>query len=80
MQLTVLLIILDEALQTHDPRVALELGTYCGYSTIRIVALEMNKPESKVVSIEMKSHNFGIAKEMIEHAGKILHNFNVTLL
>ena len=71
--------ILDEAVQTHDPTVALELGSYCGYSAIRI-ASKMNKPESKLVSIEMNSHNFGIAKEMIEHAGKILHNFNVTLL
>eukprot|EP00253_Pinus_taeda_P013166 PITA_13166 len=60
--------ILDDAVQTYAPRVALELGTYCGYSAIRI-ASKMTEPDSKLVTIEMNSHNFGIASEMIEHAG-----------
>jgi len=60
--------ILDDAVQEYAPRVALELGTYCGYSVIRI-ASKMTKPDSKLVTIEMNSHNFGIAQEMIEHAG-----------
>jgi catechol O-methyltransferase len=60
--------ILDDAMQTFSPGMALELGTYCGYSAIRI-ASKMTEPDSKLVSIEMNSHNFGIAKEMIDHAG-----------
>eukprot|EP00253_Pinus_taeda_P008851 PITA_08851 len=60
--------ILDDATQTYAPGVALEIGTYCGYSAIKI-ASKMTDPDSKLVSIEMNSHNYGIAKEMIEHAG-----------
>lgn len=60
--------ILDAAVQKFDPSVALELGTYCGYSAIRI-ASKMAKPNSMLVSIEMSSHNYAIATEMIEHAG-----------
>jgi len=60
--------ILNDAVQKFDPRVALELGTYCGYSTIRI-ASKMAKPDSKLISIEMNSHNYAVATEMIEHAG-----------
>ena len=68
--------ILDDAAQTHGARVALELGTYCGFSAIRI-ASKMTKPDNKLVSIEMNSHNFGIAKEMIEHAGQNFNSFNI---
>jgi catechol O-methyltransferase len=71
--------ILDYAVEEFDPTVALELGTYCGYSAIRI-ASKMEKPDSKLVSIEMNSRNCKIAREMIEHAGKILCNYNITQL
>lgn len=60
--------LLDAALQKFDPKVALELGTYCGYSAIRI-ASKMTKPDSKLISIEMNAHNHTIAREMIEYAG-----------
>jgi len=60
--------ILDDAVQKSDPGVALELGTYCGYSAIRI-ASKMVKSDSMLVSIEMNSHNHEIATKMIEHAG-----------
>eukprot|EP01018_Ginkgo_biloba_P022013 Gb_28254 [translate_table: standard] len=60
--------ILDAAAQKNDPRVALELGTYCGYSAIRL-ASKMTKPESKLISLEMNPHNRGIARAIIEHAG-----------
>ena len=68
--------ILDDAAQTHGASVALELETYCGFSAIRI-ASKMTKPDNKLVSIEMNSHNFGIAKEMIEHAGQNFNSFNI---
>jgi catechol O-methyltransferase len=60
--------LLDAAVQKFDSRVALELGTYCGYSAIRI-ASKMGNPDSKLISIEVNSHNYAIAREMIEHAG-----------
>jgi len=60
--------ILDAAVQKYDPKVALELGTYCGYSTI-IIASKMANPDSKLISVEMHSHNYEIATKVIEHAG-----------
>lgn len=60
--------ILDAAVQKFNPKVALELGTYCGYSAIRI-ASKMAKPDSKLVSVEMNSENCAIARALIEHAG-----------
>eukprot|EP01018_Ginkgo_biloba_P022007 Gb_28264 [translate_table: standard] len=60
--------ILDATVQKFDPKVALELGTYCGYSAIRI-ASKMTKPESKLISLEMNPYNCGIARAIIEHAG-----------
>eukprot|EP01018_Ginkgo_biloba_P023150 Gb_28366 [translate_table: standard] len=60
--------ILDATVQKFDPKVALELGTYCGYSAIRI-ASKMTKPESKLISVEMNTNNCNIARAIIEHAG-----------
>ena len=60
---------LDGAVQRFDPKVALEIRTYYGYSAIRI-AFMMTKPYNKLVSIEMNPKNCSIAKEIIEHAGK----------
>lgn len=60
--------VLDGAVQRFDPKVALELGTYCGYSAIRIASV-MTKPNSKLVSIEMNPQNCSIARAIIEHAG-----------
>lgn len=61
--------VLDGAVQRFDPKVALELGTYCGYSAIRIASM-MTKPNSKLVSIEKNSQNCSIAKAIIDHAGE----------
>jgi len=60
--------VLDAAVQRFDPKVALELGTYCGYSAIRI-ASKMTKPDSKLVSIEMSPQNCSVARAIIDHAG-----------
>lgn len=60
--------LLDAAVQKFENRVVLELGTYCGYSAIRI-ASKMADPDSKLISVEVNSHNYAIAREMIEHAG-----------
>ncbi|KAH9289024.1 hypothetical protein KI387_033141 [Taxus chinensis] len=60
--------ILESAVQRCNPRLALELGTYCGYSAIKI-ASKMAKPESKLISLEMNPANCNVAKAMKEHAG-----------
>lgn len=60
--------ILDKALQKYDPRVVLELGTFCGYSAVRI-ASQLHKEGSKLLSFEMNPDNCNIARQIIEHAG-----------
>src|ERR1043165_9047922 len=46
--------ILDEALQAKKPGHILELGTYCGYSSLRMA---IASPGSKIVSIEFSEAN-----------------------
>ncbi|GLJ33505.1 hypothetical protein SUGI_0673920 [Cryptomeria japonica] len=60
--------ILDKALQKYNPRVVLELGTFCGYSAVRI-ASQLHKEGSKLLSFEMSADNCTIARQIIEHAG-----------
>jgi catechol O-methyltransferase len=59
--------ILDAAVRRTDPKLLLELGTYCGYSALR-VARSMGA-EARLVSIEFNSANAGIARRIWEHAG-----------
>ncbi|GLJ33711.1 hypothetical protein SUGI_0677720 [Cryptomeria japonica] len=60
--------ILESAVQRCEPKLALELGTYCGYSAIRI-ASKMSKPDSKLISLEINPNNCNVAKAIINHAG-----------
>ncbi|GLJ33399.1 hypothetical protein SUGI_0671920 [Cryptomeria japonica] len=60
--------ILESAVQRCESKLALELGTYCGYSAIR-TASKMTKPGSKLISIEMNPNNCNVAKAMINQAG-----------
>ncbi|XP_062814607.1 catechol O-methyltransferase isoform X2 [Anolis carolinensis] len=60
-------LILDKIVKETDPTTALELGTYCGYSAIRIARLL--KPKARFFSIEPNPDFIPIAKEMIELAG-----------
>lgn len=59
---------LDSALGIYNPRVALEIGTYCGYSAVRI-ASQMQKPGSMLLAVEMSPLNCQIATQIIDHAG-----------
>lgn len=45
----------------------LELGTYCGYSAIRIARLL--RPEARVFTLELNPVHAAVAKQMIEFAG-----------
>lgn len=59
--------LLDGALRRAGPQLILELGTYCGYSALRM-AREM--PEgARVVSLEFNAANAAIARRIWDHAG-----------
>jgi catechol O-methyltransferase len=59
--------ILDAAVQRTNPRLVLELGTYCGYSALRMARAMSD--DARVVSIEFNSANAGIARRIWDHAG-----------
>jgi catechol O-methyltransferase len=58
--------LLDAAVKRADPRVALELGTYCGYSALRIAR---SAPAAMVFSVELAAANAEIARRIWAHAG-----------
>ena len=59
--------LLDRAIERTSPRLALELGTYCGYGALRM-ARAMG-PEGRLVSVEFLEANAAIATAIIDHAG-----------
>ena len=59
--------ILDAAVRRTDPQLVLELGTYCGYSALRIARIM--GPDARLVSIEFNSANAAIARRIWDHAG-----------
>ncbi len=58
--------ILDAAVVRANPRRVLELGTYCGYSALRMAVVA---PSAQIVSIEFNRANAEIAHRILEHAG-----------
>jgi catechol O-methyltransferase len=58
--------LLDAAVRRADPKVALELGTYCGYSSLRIARAA---PDARVYSVEFAATNAEIARRIWTHAG-----------
>lgn len=58
--------LLDAAVRRADPTVALELGTYCGYSALRIARAA---PRAKVFTVELSSANAEVAQRIWTHAG-----------
>jgi catechol O-methyltransferase len=59
--------LLDAALGRAQPRLVLELGTYCGYSALRMA--RVMPPGARVVSIELSEANAAVARRILEHAG-----------
>jgi len=59
--------ILDAALERCQPATVLELGTYVGYSAIRM-ARKLTK-EGRLFSVEFNEANAVIARKIIDHAG-----------
>ncbi|XP_008500967.1 catechol O-methyltransferase [Calypte anna] len=60
-------LILDKTVEEVQPSVALELGTYCGYSAVRIARLL--KAGARLLTVEFNPEFAAIAKQMIEFAG-----------
>ncbi len=58
--------LLDAAVRRADPRLALELGTYCGYGALRIARAA---PSSRVISVELSMANAVVAQRIWAHAG-----------
>ena len=59
-------LILDSAVARARPGCVLELGTYCGYSALRMAVAA---PSARIVSIEFNGANARIARRIHEHAG-----------
>jgi catechol O-methyltransferase len=59
--------ILDQAIRRAAPRRLLELGTYCGYSGLRMA--RVMPQEARVCSIEYSPANAEIARRIWDHAG-----------
>ena len=59
--------ILDAALKRGQPKTILELGTYVGYSAIRMARELPN--DGRVFSVEFNESNAAIARRIIDHAG-----------
>jgi catechol O-methyltransferase len=58
--------ILDAAVRRANPALVLELGTYCGYSALRIARAA---PNAKVYSVELAEANAANARQIWAHAG-----------
>jgi len=59
--------ILDRAVRRASPRLLLELGTYCGYSALRMA--QVMPAGARVCSIEFSPENAAIARRIWDHAG-----------
>ena len=59
--------ILDRALSRAKPRRILELGTYCGYSALRMS--RVMPPGARLYSLEFSADNADIARRILSHAG-----------
>lgn len=58
--------LLDAAVRRSGARLALELGTYCGYGALRIARAA---PSARVISVELATANAEVAQRIWAHAG-----------
>jgi catechol O-methyltransferase len=59
--------LLDAAIESTAPKLALELGTYVGYGALRMA--RAIGPGGRLVSVEFLEANAEIARAVIQHAG-----------
>ncbi|XP_043924635.1 catechol O-methyltransferase [Protopterus annectens] len=60
-------LILDQVLQACNPHTVLELGTYCGYSAVRMASLL--KPGARLLTVDIEPYHLSIARQIVEFAG-----------
>ncbi|KOG90812.1 SAM-dependent methyltransferase [Streptomyces varsoviensis] len=60
-------LLLDAAVRRAEPRLLLELGTYCGYGALRMA--RAMPPEARLRSIEFSDANASVARRIWDHAG-----------
>ncbi len=58
--------LLDAAVRRAAPGLVLELGTYCGYSALRIAR---EAPSARICSVEFSAANAEVARRIWAHAG-----------
>ena len=58
--------LLDAAIRRADPSRVLELGTYCGYSALRMARAA---PNAQIFSVEFAAANAAVARRIWTHAG-----------
>merc|ERR1719174_1611401 len=58
---------LDSAIRAKQPKVAMEIGAYCGYTAVRMGRLVPSG--GRLISIEIDPLYAAIATKMVEHAG-----------
>jgi catechol O-methyltransferase len=58
--------LLDAAVRHVEPKRVLELGTYCGYSALRIARAA---PQFQVYSVELSPRTAQVAQRIWAHAG-----------
>jgi catechol O-methyltransferase len=59
--------LLDDALRRTEAKLILELGTYCGYSALRMA--RVMSAGARIVSVEFLAANADIARAIWRHAG-----------
>ena len=59
--------LLDDAIRRAAPSTILELGTYCGYSALRMA--RAMPAGARIVSVEFRRENADIARDIWRHAG-----------
>lgn len=59
-------LILDKAVTQARPKRILELGTYCGYSALRMSQVA---PDAHIVTLEFNADNAALARRIFAHAG-----------
>ncbi len=59
--------LLDDAVRRAAPRLVLELGTYCGYSALRMA--RALPADARIVSVEFNEANARVARRILGHAG-----------
>lgn len=59
--------LLDNAVRRVAPRLVLELGTYCGYSALRMA--RYLPAGARIISLEFSASNANVARRLLAHAG-----------